>query len=99
MSPSLSISERLLQGHNRGLLLRMRDSEEKICLQKRELAVEHRVKQHKCDLSHDKPVAEAAYSLNARLVSRLCEYLAQALHIDVDRALINVRIACPNLRE
>jgi hypothetical protein len=99
MSPSLSISERLLQGHNRVLLLRIRDSEEKICLQQKELAVEHRVKQQNCDLSHDKPVAEAAYGLNACFVSGLCQQLAQALHIDVDRALINVRIARPNLRE
>jgi hypothetical protein len=99
MSPSQVSPERLLPSHNRDLLLRIRDSEEKICLQKRELAVEHRVKQQKCDLSHDKPVAEAAYSLDTRFVSRLCQYLAQALHIDVDRALINVRIARPNLRQ
>ena len=99
MSPSQASPERLLPGHNRVLLLRIRDSEEKICLQQKELAVEHRVKQQKCDLSHDKPVAEAAYRLNARFVSRLCQQLAQALHIDVDRALVNLRIARPNLRE
>jgi hypothetical protein len=66
----------------------MHDSGKKICLQKKSLGVEHHMEQQKRDQAlipgRRKPVAKAAYRLDARFVSRLRQYLAQALYVDID---------------